>query len=211
MAPSSLSWICTAPGLATELAVLLLLGCGGGSGDPGTADPGRTDFAGCHETLPAYASVVEPDSAAFAVVGTQAFMYGTIDGQAPARVEKLIANNPAATEAVLQNCHGSADDGSSIVASRMVRTAGLNTRTEAATVLASGAVDFFLAGAMRSADPASEVHVHSWVDGNGTLGRDLPRDSCDHAPFVAYYRDMGLADPSGFVPSRSSPACPPST
>ena len=184
-------------GFVAALMAGLLLGCGGGGGSSGETVQGGT-FAGCNSEPQPNPGVIDPQSATFNVVGTQAFMNGVIDGQTPSRVQALITNSPAVTEIVLQQCPGSADDDSNIVASRLVRAAGLNTRTESSSFIASGAVDFFLAGVQRTADPASQVNVHTWVGGNGTLGRDLARNDCQHALFVAYYTAMGLADPEGF-------------
>lgn len=173
---------------------LFMPSCGSSSGGDGNT----TQTGGCDGTPNPNPGVVDPMSLSFMVMGNQAIMTGVIDGTAPAKVQALIANNPAVTEIVLRDCPGSADDDSNIVAAKMVRAAGLNTRVEAGRFIASGAVDFFLAGVQRVADPASQVLVHTWVDGNGTLGRDLPMSDCAHALFIQYYTDIGLADPSGF-------------
>ena len=186
-------------GSAAVMLTSLVLGCGGGGGGGSSSEAGaQGTFAGCNSEPQPNPGVIDPQSAQFNVVGTQAFMNGVIDGQTPARVQNLIINNPGVTEIVLQQCPGSADDDSNIAAARLVRAAGLNTRTEPSSFIASGAVDFFLAGVQRTADPASQVHVHTWVGGDGTLGRDLARNDCQHALFVAYYQQMGLADPEGF-------------
>lgn len=59
--------------------------------------------------------------------------------------------------------------------------------------IASGAVDFFIAGARRTADVAggARLGVHTW-GGDGFVGADLPRDHPDHRPYLDYYAEMGV-------------------
>ena len=81
---------------------------------------------------------------------------------------------------------GSLDDTSNLIASRLVREAGLATHVPAEAEIASGAVDFFIAGRARTADVAggARLGVHTW-GGPGFAGADLPMGMLveQHAPW----------------------------
>ena len=114
---------------------------------------------------------VDPDIplVEFEVDGTDAYMNGVIDFRTIAAVEALIEDHPEVIRIVLEDCPGSMDDESNLVASRLVREAGLNTHVGADGEIASGAVDFFVAGVERSADVegGALIGVHSWDSPEG--------------------------------------------
>ena len=134
-------------------------------------------------------------SAYFTVNGTNATMRGYIDGNTPGRVDALIANNPEVDTIIMENVPGSDNDTANLQAARKVRDAGLATHVPSGGLIASGGVDFFLAGALRTIDPSyCGVEVHTWAYGNGTLGSSLARSHPDHQPYLSYYREMGIAE-----------------
>jgi hypothetical protein len=63
-------------------------------------------------------------------------------------------------------------------------------------VVASGGVDFFLAGVERSVGQCAKLGVHSWdedaEDGSLILGNEVSRDHPIHTMFLDYYEDMGI-------------------
>lgn len=64
-------------------------------------------------------------------------------------------------------------------------------------VIASGGVDFFIAGTTRTIEPGAMVGVHAWSDGS-TSAASLPGNDLQHRLFIDYYQSMGLPDPEGF-------------
>lgn len=135
----------------------------------------------------------EPDeeSASFSVTGNTATMRGIINSSTPDAVRDLIADHPTVTKIVLTDVPGSADDDANLEAARLVRKARLATHANSDSVLASGGVDFFLAGATRTFDSGAKFGVHSW-EGDEQEGAALPKDSPEHKMYLDYYSEMGV-------------------
>ncbi|MGS2724699.1 hypothetical protein ACVBEJ_13235 [Porticoccus sp. GXU_MW_L64] len=175
-------------------ALLFLTACGsGGSGPTPTAQNvvGATSQQQCE-------SAADRDApACFVISGNQARMYGVLGSASPNTVNTLVRTHPSVTEIVMVDVPGSMDDDQNLRAARALRTANLNTRIEANGSIASGGVDFFIAGVQRTIINGATIGVHSWAEGN-TEGSSLPRNDPRHNVYIDYYRDMGLADPSGF-------------
>ncbi|MCH2148438.1 MAG: hypothetical protein MK095_03305 [Phycisphaerales bacterium] len=127
----------------------------------------------------------------FEVDGTRAITTGTIDISTPSRVMELIFNHPEVDTLVLQECPGSIDDDSSMLACQIIRHHGLTTFVPADGEVASGGVDLFLSGARRLAEPGARFGVHSW-GGVGESGADLPRDHESHEMYLEFCRDMDI-------------------
>lgn len=127
----------------------------------------------------------------FEVNGNTAIMTGDLRRNAPQKVARLIENYPELEWIELLDCPGSLDDQAALKASRLVRRAGLNTRVPANGVIASGAVDFFIAGTKREVIEGGKVGVHAWSDGRKE-GSDYPKTHSAHQLYLTYYRDMGI-------------------
>ena len=134
----------------------------------------------------------DDERAAFTVDGNTATMTGVIDSSTPDAVRDLLAENPDVDTIVMVDVPGSADDEANLEASRLVRAAGLTTHARSDSVLASGGVDFYLAGATRTYEPGAQFGVHSWATGDGAEGIDVPRDDEQHALYLNYYAEMGI-------------------
>ena len=133
----------------------------------------------------------------FVVQGTDAYMYGVLNETAPTVVSHLLVYFTEVERLVMVDVPGSEDDEFNLIAARMVRTAGLDTHIPANGWVASGGVDFFVAGVKRSIEQGAQVGVHSW--GNHTeQGADVPRNHPAHQPYIQYYQDMALTNPAGF-------------
>ena len=98
----------------------------------------------------------------FDVEGDRAFMNGTINTGTPDQVAALLAEHPALTVIELEVVPGSVDDEACLAAGRLVREHGLRTHLAADGEIASGGVDFFLAGVERTVEDGGLVGVHSW-------------------------------------------------
>ena len=129
--------------------------------------------------------------AAFEVQGTSATMTGVIGPSTPDAVRELLADHPDVTTIVMTDVPGSMDDESNLVASRLIRNAALGVHVPADGMIASGGVDFFLAGTTRTWDDGATFGVHSWSDGSND-GADIPREDDSHRLYLDYYDEMGV-------------------
>jgi hypothetical protein len=125
-------------------------------------------------------------------------MTGVIDHTTPDRVLELVTAHPEVSTIVMVDVPGSDDDPANLRAARMVRAHGLSTEVRSDGIVASGGVDFFIAGVERSAQGCARLGVHDWededVDGVTVRGDDLPPNHEMHTMFLEYYRDMGVPE-----------------
>ena len=142
----------------------------------------------------------------FAVEGQRAIMSGYVDGSTPNRVDALLADHPNVTMIVMPYVPGSDDDFSNLSAARKIRSAGLATCVPSTGLVASGGVDFFVAGVNRSAADGAQVGVHSWATGDGTQGKDVPKDSSEHQLYLSYYDEMGISQDFYWYTLEAAPA-----
>jgi len=145
------------------------------------------------------------EAASFNVDGDTAVMSGVIGSSTPDLVRDLIADYPTVTMIVMLDVPGSEDDESNLVASRLVRQAGLATHVPSDGMIASGGVDFFLAGAHRSWGAGAKFGVHSWSDGE-TEGVNVDADSGEHDLFLDYYAEMGIDEEFYWFTLQAAPA-----
>lgn len=78
----------------------------------------------------------------------------------------------------------------------MIRAKGIATHVPDNGWVASGAVELFLAGTRRSAEPTARFAVHSWEDDNGRGPRDYSPDAPQNRAYPDYYRTMGMSEAS---------------
>ena len=128
----------------------------------------------------------------FRVVDRSLYMSGVINSKTPNQLREVLDTNPGLEEIVLLDVPGSVDDEANLIASRMVRDAGLNTRLRADSEIASGGTDFFTAGVERRAADGARVGVHSWGEPGGKEGRDYPRNHKYHRLYLDFYAAMNI-------------------
>lgn len=131
----------------------------------------------------------------FTVYGNQAHMRGVIGSDIVSQLNTMTKANPQVDTIVMLEVPGSKDDVENLKASLLVRSKKLKTVLPAEAMIASGGTDFFLAGVERLIDPTARIGVHSWADGNGTEGKDLPVNHPEHQRYLTYYNKIGV-DPS---------------
>lgn len=134
------------------------------------------------------------EAVTFAVGGENAVMTGVIDHTISERVERLRREHPEVTTIVMADVPGSVDDEANLVAARLVREYGWNTTVPSDGVIASGGVDFFVAGVERTIEEGAQLGVHTWGGGwwGQRSGADLPRDDPEHRRYLDYYAEMGI-------------------
>ena len=104
----------------------------------------------------------------------------------------MLRDYPALTTLEMVECPGTEDDRANLAIGRMIRAAGIATHVPRGGSVRSGAVELFLAGATRQIDDGAEFAVHSWIDEDGREADDFAADAAVHAPYIAYYREMGM-------------------
>ena len=131
--------------------------------------------------------------ARFEAIGARAaIMSGFINGRTPARLRSLLEERPALELIVMPFVPGSANDEANLEAARIVRRAGLATCVPSEGMVASGGVDFFLAGVTRTGGAEARFGVHSWGDGRALDGSTLPREDPEHRKYLDYYAELGI-------------------
>jgi len=141
--------------------------------------------------LESHGFLPEEEEASFEVVGESATLNGVIGASTPGRVLELILEHPDVHTIVLEDVPGSMDDVANLRAARMVHAHGYATHVAARGVVASGGVDFFLAGSSRSLGEGARLGVHSW-GGMGESALELPRDDPEHRLYLDFYEDIGF-------------------
>lgn len=146
----------------------------------------------------------------FAIVNdTTISLNGVINSQTLNAFNAVLDQNPGTTWLIFKEAPGSEDDETNLQVGRRLYERGLNTLVEEGGLIASGAVDLFLAGNKRVLSQNTQVGVHSWSDGRHEA-TDFPRDSDEHQFFIRYYVDIGisqtLAEDFYFFTINSAPA-----
>lgn len=134
----------------------------------------------------------------FEVKDDKAYMSGIISEDTIRQVKELTEYYPEAKTIVMTNVEGSIDDTSNLIASRLIRKAGLNTFIAADGMIASGGTDFFCAGIKRTVIEGAKIGVHSWGGDDISNAALLPKDDKSHQPYIEYYKEMKLPQPEGF-------------
>ena len=112
----------------------------------------------------------------------------------PRQFAQMLLAYPRLRTIEMVECPGTSDDTANLRLGRMIRHAGLDTHVPPGGSVRSGAVELFLAGNRRSADPDAEFAVHAWLDADGREPQDFPPSDPVNQSYLAYYREMGLSD-----------------
>ncbi len=93
----------------------------------------------------------------------------------------------------IQEMPGSADDETNVQIGPIIYSKGINTHVLDGGLIASGGVDFYLAGKRRTLGENVMVGVHSWAT-EDSEATDFPEDSPEHDLFIDYYKAIGIED-----------------
>lgn len=127
------------------------------------------------------------------VVANELFVMGLINSKSYQQLKNLVEEHPQVDTLVLTIMPGSIDDETNLKMCNYVRDKKLNTHLRHNSVIASGAVDLFMAGVERTMEDGAMLGVHSWGDGN-KVATDYPRHSPEHKPYTEYYQRMVGSD-----------------
>ena len=114
--------------------------------------------------------------------------------RSPGQFRAMLRAFPGIRMLEMIECPGTDDDRANLRLGEMVRELGIATHVPAGGSVRSGAVELFLAGVQRSADPGAEFAVHAWADEFGLEPKDYPADAPENTIYLDYYRAMGMKD-----------------
>lgn len=106
----------------------------------------------------------------FEVQGQSAIVRGTTDSHSHNLVKNFVRENPDVKTLVLQSMPGTQDMDTNRRVVLDIRAAGLATHVPANGRIASGAVDWFIAGSPRTIECGAMIGVHSWGTKIGERG-----------------------------------------
>lgn len=152
-------------------------------------------------------SATRPDSdlLRFEVRGDFAYGYGTTTDRSVSQMSKFIRKNPDVQTLVYRTMPGTRDSRANIAIARKIRRAGLATHLEADSMIASGAVELFIAGSPRTMACGARIGVHAWGTSMGYGAQDVSWDT-SKGLHEAFLREMGI-DPDFY--SFTKNAAPP--
>jgi hypothetical protein len=118
-------------------------------------------------------------------------MEGTISSSSLINFNSLVADFPNVDKINIKNCDGSSDDEINLQLSIKVHQKGINIHLMDNGEIASGGVDFFIAGIQRTKGINTKIGVHSWAGDNFTA-TDFPVGHANHLPYINYYISVGF-------------------
>ena len=119
-------------------------------------------------------------------------MDGEINSASLDNFNKLNTLFPLIEKINIIECGGSSDDDINLLLSKKVHQLGMNIHLLDNAEIASGGVDFFLAGIQRTKADNTSIGVHSWANGDGDSATNFPRDHAEHQPYIEYYVSVGM-------------------
>lgn len=106
---------------------------------------------------------------------------------------RLITQFPDIQTLNIDVIDGSADDEINLKLSKKIHDKDMNTHLNSGGSIASGGVDLFLSGIVRTADDAMpKIGVHSWGSSDGMEGSRIPKSHPLHEEYVSYYRYIDI-------------------
>ena len=130
-------------------------------------------------------------SAHFKVRNDTVYVNGLLGKRAYHRLENIINKNSNLKTLTLLDVPGSIDDDYNIKSCYLINEKQLNTHLTSNSIIASGGVDFFLAGQQRSIEQGAKVGVHSWSNGNED-GVNIAREDSSHRLFLDFYNSINI-------------------
>lgn len=115
------------------------------------------------------------------------------DETSPEVFAAMLRDYPRISVLTMISCPGTEDDRANLRLGLMIRERGIATYAPDGGLIASGAVDLFLAGVRRYAEPGARFIVHSWQDTSGLEPRDYPINAPKNRAYIDYYRTVGLS------------------
>lgn len=154
--------------------------------DPGTARFVEAASSPMPQGIAAYGPFRVLDAARAALVDAT-------DERSPAAFSAMLRDYPGIAVLEMIDCPGTDDDQANLRLGHMIRARGIATHVPEGGSVRSGAVELFVAGAHRSAEPTAEFAVHAWLDQDGLQPADYSADAPANREYLDYYRAMGMS------------------
>lgn len=119
-------------------------------------------------------------------------MDGTINSSSLTNFNSLEAAFPNVNKINIKNCDGSSADDVNLLLSAKVHQKGINIHLMDNGEIASGGVDFFIAGIQRTKGSNTTISVHAWAGDNGVTATDFSPGHPNHLPYINYYVSVGF-------------------
>ncbi|MFK7936242.1 MAG: hypothetical protein AB8G22_22195, partial [Saprospiraceae bacterium] len=119
-------------------------------------------------------------------------MDGEISSSTLEDFEDLMKDYPEIDQIIMKEVPGSSNDEVNLLVSQKVHDNNIATHLADDGLIASGGVDFFLAGTTRTKGSNTMIGVHSWSDGTSEAA-DFPRGNAEHQPYIDYYISVGFS------------------
>lgn len=126
---------------------------------------------------------------------TRAALVDVTDEASPTVFAAMLRDHPGIAMLEMITCPGTEDDRANLRLGLMIREKGIATHVPDDGFVGSGAVELFLAGTHRYAEPGAEFAVHSWEDDLGRQARDYAPDAPKNRAYLDYYQAVGLSVP----------------
>ena len=138
----------------------------------------------------------------FHVQGQAAYVTGSTDSKSHNLIKKFVRENPDVKTLILQSMPGTQDMDTNRRVVMDLRAAGLATHVPADGRIASGAVDWFIAGSPRTIECGAKIGVHSWGTKAGERGDKTFYDG--QLRTQRYFLDRMGVDPAFYEFTRSA-------
>lgn len=122
---------------------------------------------------------------------TTAEMNGEIADNTLTDFNKLIENYPNINLINMNQVPGSSNDEVNLKVSKRVFDLNIATHLLDNGEIASGGVDFFIAGVKRTKGTNTKIGVHSWSDGSNDATA-FPVGHANHLPYINFYVSVGF-------------------
>lgn len=123
----------------------------------------------------------------------RAALVDVTDERSPAAFAAMLRDHPGIAVLEMIDCPGTDEDRANLRLGRMIRERGIATHVPHGGSVRSGAVELFLAGAQRSAEPGASFAVHAWMDQDGLQPGDYAVTAPENRAYIDYYRAMGMS------------------
>lgn len=127
--------------------------------------------------------------------GSHAALIDVTDAATPTEFAAMLNDYPEIGTIEMVACPGTEDDHANLQLGRMIRARGLATHVPDGGFVGSGAVELFLAGLHRYAEPSAEFAVHSWEDTDGREANDFSAEAPQNRAYTDYYEAVGMTAP----------------
>lgn len=152
--------------------------------------------AGGTRFVAAQPAQVPPGAAAYGpfrlIDESRAALVDVTESGADSAFAALLRDHPGVVTLIMADCPGTEDDRANLRLGRMIHARGIATHVPEGGFVGSGAVELFLAGTRRSADPGAQFAVHSWEDDQGHEAGDYSPDAPENQAYIEYYQAVGM-------------------